>query len=501
MSDKKKDADLSDYVFGKVQPQAIPLEEAVLGAILLDEDALSVVLGILKPESFYTDAHQLIYRAILRLFDRSNPIDLLTVTEELKKSGDLDSIGGGYYLVELTNRVGSSANIEYHARIVAQKHVQRELIKFSTQIIRDSYEDTTDVFSLLNDAEKGIFGITQNNGTRKEAVTAASLASNSLNRLDEARKNKDGITGVTSGFYALDGITGGWQASDLIILGARPSQGKTALALNIAMNAAKSKVPVLVFSLEMSGPQLMDRLISSEARINGNSITRGRVTDDGVAQVTAAAEIIAELPIFVDDTAAIGIGECRSKCRQMKAKHGIGLVVVDYLQLMVGERKRGDSRDVEIGTISSGLKNIAKELGIPVIALSQISRDNEKRGGNKRPMLSDLRESGNIEQDADIVMFIHRPEYYGITEDSDGNNLRGVAEIIFAKHRNGAVGTEELVFESMYTLFSDKKKESFDPNRFVKKDVPISDPFAEPFVPQKVITVPSRMNDDEETPF
>lgn len=498
---KKDEADIADYVFGKVQPQALELEEAVLGAILLDKDALGIVSNILKSkDDFYSDQNKAVYGAVLSLASKYAPIDLLTVTEELKKSGQLDVIGGGYYLVEMTNRVGSSANIEYHAHIVKQKSIQRQLGAFGMQLTKNAFEDVMTLPELLQMAERGIFGVTNNN-VSKVAVSVASLAVDSLKRLDEARKNKDGITGVPTGFDTLDGVTGGWQPSDLMILAARPAQGKTALALNLAMNAAKEKVPVAFFSLEMSSEQLMDRLLSSEARVNGNLLKRGRVPDSDMPSVISAVELISELPIFIDDTPALSIGEFRSKCRQLKMQHDIGFVVVDYLQLMVGERLRGDSRDVEIGTISKGLKNTAKELGVPVIALSQLSRDNEKRGGSKRPLLSDLRESGNIEQDADIVMFIHRPEYYGVTEDSNGNSLNGVAEIIFAKHRNGAVGTEELMFESRFTLFSDKKKEPFDPNKFVKKDVPTSDPFVQPFTPQKVMTVPSKMNDDEDIPF
>jgi replicative DNA helicase len=493
---RKQEGALSDYVFGKVQPQALPLEEAVLGALMLDKDALPVVLDILRPESFYSDAHQLIFRAILRLFEKSHPVDLLTVTEELKRTGDLEAVGGGFYLVELTNRVASSANIEYHARIVAQKQIQRELIKVSTQTIRDAYEDTTDVFTLLDEAEKGLFAVTQNNLSRQYESMGA-LASKTLKILEELKNKKDGLTGVPSGFSSLDRLTSGWQPSDLIIVAARPGMGKTSYTLALARNAAMDfGKPVALFSLEMSSTQLVQRLISMEAEIPGSKLRSGKLEDYEWQQLHTTIERMSAAPIFIDDTPGINIFELRAKCRRLKMQHDIQMVIIDYLQLMSGssENNRNANREQEISNISRSLKGLAKELNVPVIALSQLSRAVEVRGGSKRPQLSDLRESGAIEQDADIVTFIYRPEYYQILEDETGQSLKGIAEIIIAKHRNGALDTVKLRFTDQFAKFGDLGDPNFD-------SFPTSDPFAAPFEATAVITRPSKMNDDEDIPF
>jgi replicative DNA helicase len=494
---RKQEGQLSDYVFGKVQPQAVPLEEAVLGALMLDKDALPIVLDILRPESFYTDAHQHIYRAILRLFEKSHPVDLLTVTEELKKSGDLESIGNGYYLVELTNRVASSANIEFHARIVAQKHIQRELIKVSTQIIRDAYEDTTDVFTLLDDAEKGLFNVTQNNLSR-QYESMGELASKTLKILEELKNKKDGLTGVPTGFTNLDRITSGWQPSDLIIVAARPGMGKTSFTLALARNAAVDfQKPVALFSLEMASTQLVQRLISMESEISASKLRSGKLEEYEWQQLHTTIERMSEVPIFIDDTPGINIFELRAKCRRLKMQHDIQMVIIDYLQLMSGGMegsRNGGNREQEISSISRALKGLAKELNVPIIALSQLSRAVEVRGGSKRPQLSDLRESGAIEQDADIVTFIYRPEYYQILEDETGQSLKGIAEIIIAKHRNGALDTVRLRFTDQFAKFSDLEEVNFD-------SFPSNDPFAAPFESSNVITRPSKMNDEEDIPF
>ncbi len=486
----KKGGDLSNYVFGKVQPQALPLEEAVLGAIMLDKEALPIVLDILSPESFYSDPHNLIYKAMLRLFERSQPIDLLTVTEELKKSGDIDTIGGPYYLVELTNKVASAANIEYHARIIAQKHIQRELIHVSTDIIRDAFEDTTDVFDLLDKAEKGLFAITQNN-LSKGVETMSALATKALKQIEELSQKEEGLTGVPTGFTDLDRLTSGWQSSDLIIIAARPGMGKTAFTLAMARNAAVDfEKPVAIFSLEMSNLQLVQRLISMEAEISSGKMRNGQLEDYEWQQLQSAIEKLGEVPIFIDDTPGITIFELRAKCRRLKMQHDIQLVIIDYLQLMSGsgDNSRGN-REQEVSNISRSLKAMAKELNVPVIALSQLSRAVEVRGGSKKPQLSDLRESGSIEQDADIVSFIYRPEYYKILEDEEGNSLKGVAEIIVAKHRNGALETVKLRFTDTFAKFSDLGDPDFD-------NLPdLSDPAA------NIITRPSRINDDEDVPF
>lgn len=385
---------LSNYVFGKVQPQSLPLEEAVLGALMLDREALPMIMDILRPESFYLESHQLIYRAIIKLFERSNPVDLLTVTEGLRQSGDIDKVGGAYYLVELTNRVASAANIEYHARILAQKHIQRELIRVSTRTIKDAYEDTTDVFNLLDEAEKGLFGITQNNLSRS-FESMGTLASKVLKQVEELIGKSDGLTGVPTGFTNLDRLTSGWQPSDLIILAARPGMGKTSFVLAMALNAAKDfNKPVALFSLEMASTQLVQRLISMEAEIPGPKMRGGKLEDWEWQQLQTTVEKLSSVPIFIDDTPGINIFELRAKCRRLKMQHDIQLIVIDYLQLMSGasENTKNGNREQEIAGISRALKGMAKELSVPVIALSQLSRQVEVRGGSKRPQLSDLRE-------------------------------------------------------------------------------------------------------------
>ncbi len=385
---------LSTYVFGKVQPQALPLEEAVLGALMLDREALPMVMDILRPESFYLEAHQHIYRAVVKLFERSNPVDLLTVTEELRKSGDLEKVGGGYYLVELSHRVASAANIEYHARIIAQKHIQRELIGVSTRTIRDAYEDTTDVFNLLDEAEKGLFAITQNNLSRSYE-SMGTLSSRVLKQIEELSGKTDGLTGVPTGFTNLDRLTSGWQPSDLVIIAARPGMGKTSLLLAMMLNAAKDfGKPVAMFSLEMASTQLVQRLISMEAEIAGSKMRNGKLEDWEWQLLQTTVERLNSVPIFIDDTPAINIFELRAKCRRLKMQHDIKMVIIDYLQLMTGasENNRNANREQEIAGISRALKSLAKELSIPVIALSQLSRAVEVRGGSKRPQLSDLRE-------------------------------------------------------------------------------------------------------------
>jgi replicative DNA helicase len=824
---------LSNYVFGKIQPQALPLEEAVLGALMLDRDALPLVMDILRPESFYLEAHQHIYRAIIRLFERSNPVDLLTVTEELRKNGDLEKVGSAYYLVELTNRVASSANIEYHARIVAQKHIQRELIRMGTRTIRDAYEDTTDVFTLLDEAEKGLFAITQNNLSRS-VETMGSLSSQVLKQIESLSGKTDGLTGVPTGFTDLDRLTSGWQPSDLVIIAARPGMGKclgrgtnvlmfdgtvkaveeiaegdllmgddstprrvrgiargrermfwvrqnrgidyrvneshilclkrsrtewshrqgdvleisvkdlltkspkfrsnykgykvavefpdkavvlppyflglwlgdgssarpeiastdaeivhylhdfaverglsvkshlaagkcpihsitglrtearngrslkeslralgvlnnkhipedylvnstkkrlellaglidsdghylvqsngyeitqknetlsrqikfladslgfrtslvpkkasikaigfettvfrvriygdidripvrlarkqanpwkspvdwqvtgirleedgiddyygfeldgngrflledmtvthnTSLLLAMALNAAKDfQKGVAMFSLEMASAQLVQRLISMESEIAGSKMRNGKLEDYEWQQLQSTVERLSTVPIFIDDTPAINIFELRAKCRRLKMQHDIQLVIIDYLQLMSGasENNRNANREQEIAGISRALKSLAKELRVPVIALSQLSRAVEVRGGSKRPQLSDLRESGSIEQDADIVAFIYRPEYYQILEDETGQSLKGIAEVIIAKHRNGALDTVKLKFTDQFAKFTNLNDPAF---------AGLSEPLAGPFSPS-VITRPSRMN-DEDIPF
>lgn len=487
----RQDTDYGVLQFGKVQPQAVPLEEAVLGAIMLDKNALPTVLDILQPDSFYVEAHRFVYEAMLRLFEKTHPIDILTVHEELKSEGHIDQVGGPNYLVDLTNKIASSANIEYHARIIAQKHIQRELIRASTTIIQDSFDDTKDVFELLDDAERNLFEITQQNLNRGfESI--GSLAIKAQKQLEELASKSEGLTGVPSGFSELDRLTSGWQSSDLIILAARPGMGKTAFTLSLAKNAAMDhNRPVAIFSLEMSNIQLVQRLISMEAEISSRKLRNGQLEAHEWQQLHSAVEKLSTVPIYIDDTPAINSFELRAKCRRLKMQHDIQLVVIDYLQLMSGniDSKRSGTREQEISSISRALKGMAKELNVPVIALSQLSRAVETRGGEKRPMLSDLRESGAIEQDADIVSFIYRPEYYDITE-SEGVSLKGIAEIIIAKHRNGALETVKLKFIDQFAKFTNL--DEFDFSSLKGDGLDMTD---------NIITRPSRMNKEDDIPF
>ncbi len=486
-------AELSNPIFGKVQPQALQLEEAVLGAIMLNKDALPVVVDILQSGSFYADRHQMIYKAMLRLFEKSHPVDLLTMTEELRKAGELEAIGGGYYLVDLTNRVGSSANIEYHARIIAQKHIQRELIRVSTEVLRDAYEETTDVFDLLDSAEKGLFDITQNNLSRGPEGMG-SLASQMLKQMEELKDKEDGLTGVPTGFDNFDRLTSGLQPSDLFILAARPGMGKTSFVLAMARNAAMDfGKGVAFFSLEMSNLQLVQRLVSLEAEIEGMKMRNGKLEDYEWQQMHTAIEKLSEAPIFIDDTPGINIFELRAKARRLKMQHDIQMVIIDYLQLMSGggDNQKGN-REQEVSAISRALKGLAKELQVPVIALSQLSRAVETRGGTKRPQLSDLRESGSIEQDADMVGFIYRPEYYQILEDEEGNSLKGIGELIIAKNRHGSAETLKMRFISQYAKFTNLDDPNFD-------DLPM-DTFSNPVDSGNIMTMPSKMNDNSFTP-
>ncbi|HTF06403.1 MAG TPA: replicative DNA helicase, partial [Bacteroidia bacterium] len=410
----------------------------------------------LQPKSFYREAHGRVFSAIQNLFQRSEPIDILTVTQELKRTGELEIIGGAYYISQLTNRVASSANVEFHARIISQKYIQRELIRISSDTIREAYEDTADVFDLLDHAERNLFSVVEGN-IRKNYDKMSSLISQAMIQIEAAKNQKTGVSGVPSGFTDLDRMTSGWQNSDLVILAARPAMGKTAFVLSLARNAAVDfQRPIAVFSLEMASVQLVQRLISAEAELPAEKLKKGQLVDHEMQQLHVKIGKLSEAPLFIDDTPALSIFEMRAKCRRLKAQHDIQMVIVDYLQLMTtgSDNSRGN-REQEISTISRSLKSIAKELNIPVIALSQLSRAVETRGGDKRPQLSDLRESGAIEQDADMVLFIHRPEYYGFTQDAEGNATNGLAEIIIAKHRNGATGSVNLRFIDRLAKFVD----------------------------------------------
>lgn len=462
---------------GKLPPQAVDLEEAVLGALMLEKDALTTVIDIIKPDSFYKESHQLIYEAILQLFDNSEPIDLLTVTNRLRKNANLEKVGGAFYISGLTQRVNSAANIEFHARIVSEQAIKRELINIASEIETEAYEDTTDTFMLLDKVEQRIFGVSEAN-IRKNYADMRSIMRDAITDLESKKLRKDGLTGVPTGFSALDRITSGWQKSDLVIIAARPGMGKTAFILSAMRNAAVDfGHSVAIFSLEMSAVQLANRLISAEAQLESEKIKKGNLADYEWEQLYHKTTGLTEASIFIDDTPALSIRELRSKCRRLKAQHNIELIVVDYLQLMSGDstKNNGGNREQEIASISRAMKNLAKELEVPVIALSQLSRAVESRGGDKRPQLSDLRESGSIEQDADMVMFLYRPEYYGFSEDENGQPVQGTGEVIISKHRNGALDTIRLKFIGKYTKFTNLDGDTFDPgygNQLLSSNTP-----------------------------
>ena len=448
---RRSSIDLGTMVYGKVPPQAKDLEEAVLGAIMLEKNAFDTVIEILKPECFYVDAHQRIFNAMQGLANKSQPIDILTVAEELRSREELEMVGGPYYVTKLTNTVVSSANIDAHARIVLQKFIQRELIRISGEIIGDAYEDSTDVFDLLDDAESKLFEIT-NNHLRKDYNSIDTVLVNTIKRIEDLRQRNEDVTGVPSGFSGLDRVTYGWQNSDLIILAARPAVGKTAFALNLARNAVMhptKPTPVALFSLEMSAGQLVQRILSAESEIWLEKISRGKMEEHEMKQLYAKGiQRLSQAPLFIDDTPALNIFELRAKCRRLKNKHNIGMIIIDYLQLMSGSGDgRNSNREQEISSISRNLKGLAKELNVPIIALSQLSRAVEQRGakeGSRVPQLSDLRESGAIEQDADMVMFLYRPEYYDMNTNAEGENIKGLTEVKIAKHRNGTLETIKL---------------------------------------------------------
>ncbi|MES2274766.1 MAG: replicative DNA helicase [Bacteroidota bacterium] len=494
----------SSGLVGKLPPQALDLEQAVLGALMLEKDALSSVIDIIKPEVFYEERHQKIFEAIRVLFERTSPVDILTVTAQLRQQGELEIIGGAYYITELTNRVASAANIEYHSRIIIQKYIQRELIRISTDTINNAYDDTSDVLDLLDKAEKNLFEIAQNN-LRRDSRKMDDLVHEALKDIEALKDKKDGLTGIPSGFTDLDRMTSGWQKSDLVIIAARPAMGKTAFVLTCARNAAVDfDKPVVVFSLEMSSVQLVNRLISGETMIEQEKIRKGTLEEWEWQQIHSKVGRLEQAPLIIDDTPALNIFEFRAKCRRLKSQYDIQLIIIDYLQLMHGKADgKGGNREQEIGSISRALKSVAKELNVPVIALSQLSRAVESRpGGSKKPMLSDLRESGSIEQDADMVLFLYRPEYYGLTVDEDNNPTQGVGEVIIAKHRNGETGTVRLKFVGKYVKFTDLDQMDFGGGNGPSAPFSGLTPSANFDKPSNFIIRPSSMNDmEDESPF
>ena len=441
---------VNDY--GRIQPQAPELEEAVLWALMIEKDAYSLVSEILRPESFYEHRHQLIYAAITDLAVNQKPVDILTVKEQLSKRGELEEVGGPFYITQLSSKVASSAHIEYHARIIAQKSLARELITFTSNIQSKAFDETLDVDDLMQEAEGKLFEISQQN-MKKDYTQINPVIDEAYKLIQKAAARTDGLR---TGFEGLDKMTSGWQNSDLIIIAARPAMGKTAFVLSMAKNMAVNfNTPVALFSLEMSNVQLVNRLIVNVCEIPGEKIKSGRLESYEWEQLDFKIKELYDAPIFVDDTPSLSVFELRTKARRLVREHGIKCIIIDYLQLMNASGMNFGSREQEVSTISRSLKGLAKELNIPIIALSQLNRGVEARQGveGKRPQLADLRESGAIEQDADMVCFIHRPEYYKITEDERGNSLIGLAEIIIAKHRNGAVGDVRLRFKSEFAKF------------------------------------------------
>jgi replicative DNA helicase len=493
---------------GKLPPQVVDLEEAVLGAMMIDKKGVDEVIDILQPDAFYKEGHKYIFEAIVQLFTDTQPIDLLTVSAQLRKNAKLELAGGDFYLIQLTQKIASSAHIEFHSRIILQKYIQRSLIRISSDIIEESYDETTDVFDLLDKAESKLYEVTQGN-IKRSSETAQSLVLQAKKRIEEIAK-QEGLSGIATGFEKLDKITSGWQPSDLIIIAARPGMGKTAFVLSMARNIAIDfGKPVALFSLEMSSVQLITRLISSETGLSSEKLRTGKLEKHEWEQLSIKVKNLEKAPLFIDDSPSLSIFDLRAKARRLASQHGIKLIIVDYLQLMTagGNGKGGGNREQEISTISRNLKALAKELSIPVIALSQLSRAVETRGSSKRPLLSDLRESGAIEQDADIVSFIYRPEYYKIDEwdDEEQSPTAGQAEFIIAKHRNGSLENIRLKFIGNLGKFDNLEEygSGFD-GEFHSKMNHDDNPFQTKNLPSPNEAFGSNLNqeaDDSDVPF
>lgn len=472
--------DVLGLEMGKRPPQAIDIEEAVLGALMLEPSAITDVLDIISPDCFYKEINRKIFSAISSLASKHAPVDLFTISEELKSSGDLEIVGGVSYLSQLSMKIGAAAHLDYHAKILVQKYIQRELISISYGVQKDAFDDATSVDDLLDTTQQKLFTLADRN-MRKEAQVIQYVINDAIDELQRNQLRQDGLSGIPSGYTAIDRVTLGWQPSDLIIIAARPSMGKTAFVLTMARNmAVEHKVPVAFFSLEMSSVQLVKRLMISETGLDSDKIKGGKKLQDFEwEQLNMRLRQLVKAPLYIDDTPSLSINELRSKARKLVSIHGVKMIVIDYLQLMTGPPELRGMREQEVSAISRSLKAIAKELNVPVIALSQLSRAVETRGGAKRPQLSDLRESGAIEQDADLVLFIHRPDYYGNADENPA--MKGVTDIIIAKHRNGAVCDVQLKFRNSEVRFVD-----------------ITDPALEsdPFGSAAVETYSSRMNSE-----
>jgi replicative DNA helicase len=445
-----------ELAYGHVMPQAPEVEKAVLGALMIDKDAYLEVCDLLRPESFYEPRNQMVYEAIMKLSMEESPVDVLTVTDKLGKMGKLEDVGGPGYIADLSSRVASSANIEYHANVVAEKYLSRQMIHYVGEVGKKTFDETYPIKDVVNDAQAKLFELSQKN-MRKDYSVLAPILERAVKSVQDAHSNTGGVTGIPTGFYKLDDITCGWQKSDLVIIAGRPAMGKTAFALSLAKNiAADQKIPMAFFSLEMSSEQLANRLMANAFEIDGKKLMSGQLDREDWNRLDKGMNNLVDAPLYIDDTEGLSVMELRTKARRLVNEHHVQLIMVDYLQLMTASGMRYNSRQEEVSLISRSLKGLAKELDIPVLALSQLNRGVEGRDGaeGKRPMLSDLRESGAIEQDADMVVFLHRPEYYGIMMSDDGTkDYRGMAEVIIAKHRKGAVGIKLLKFRGEYTRF------------------------------------------------
>ena len=453
----RRDQKSMDLISGHLMPQAPEVEKAVLGAMMIDKNALFEVGDLLKPESFYELRNQLVYEAIQQLSREDSPVDMLTVTDKLEKMGKLDEVGGPVYVADLSSSVVSSANISYHANVVAEKYLSRQMIQYVNTIGKKSFDETYDIREVMQEAESILLELTQNN-MKKDYTALAPVVEKAVKAVELAYSNKGTLTGIPSGFSKLDDMTCGWQKSDLVIIAGRPAMGKTAFALSLAKNiAVDQKRPMAFFSLEMSDVQLANRLMSNTCEIDGKKLLSGQLDQEDWKRLDNNLQALTDAPLFVDDTEGLSVMELRTKARRLQKEHHIELIMIDYLQLMTASGMRYNNRQEEVSLISRSLKGLAKELNIPVLALSQLNRGVESREGaeGKRPQLSDLRESGAIEQDADMVIFLHRPEYYGLLQSSDGFiDYRGKAEVIISKHRKGATGIVMMDFIGEFTRFS-----------------------------------------------
>jgi replicative DNA helicase len=457
--------------YGKIPPQALKLEEAVLGAIMIESNAILKVSTIIKPESFYKEAHQKIYLAIKILFDNHKGIDMLTVCEQLKKQNDIDEIGGPAYISQLTTIVSSTNNLEYHAKIVQQKYIAREMIRISSEISERSFDDSIDIKEVTDYAQSELFNIICENIT-KDSNHISVIGKKYIDNLIKISLNETKLLGVPSGFTKLDRITSGWQDTDLIIIAARPGIGKTTITLEYAVNAASMNYPVDFYSLEMSESQLYNKILSRKTGLENCYIRSAKMNDAEWIKIENCVGKIEQYNLHIDDTPALTLSDFRAKTMMNKMKYGTRLIIIDYLQLMrsPSDFKKGN-RESEVSAISRGLKAIAKELNVPIIALAQLNRAMESRGGNKRPQLSDLRESGAIEQDADMVIFIHRPELYGITVDEEGNSTKNVIQNIISKHRNGALGDIDFYKNNNWTYISDHIENDYNIDEHIEPNL------------------------------